>query len=99
MISVLLYMRTKTNTSTRWAVIEDGNYTHILPIALIDEWDTKEEAEQFLTRIKSLNNPIITDGDGKVLGTYIGHTLSTNCMCSPTPQELDAYCLVHHQFN
>ena len=91
---------------TEWAVVEapDENgsgevYTHILPIVPIDGWETKKECEDFLDRMGKLGNPVIIDNNEIVIGTYIGHKLSKDCPCGPTPKESDAYLLVHHQAN
>ena len=98
--------KSKGEKVTQWALIEapDENdsgevFTHILPISPVDGWKTKKEAEDFLAHMEKLGNPVITDDDNTVIGTYIGHKLSKDCPCGPTPRESDAYLLVHHQAN
>jgi hypothetical protein len=88
---------------TQWAVIEapDENgsgevYTHIMPIALVDGFKTKKEAQNFLEKVDKAGYPVITDDDGRITGTFFGHRLSKDCPCCPTPKVENVHMLVHH---
>ena len=91
----------------KWALIESPDelagtgevLTHILPMVEVSGFKTEREAWDFLDRMEQLGNPVITDDEDNVIGTYVGHRLSRRCPCSPTPKESDPGLLVHHQAN
>ena len=89
---------------TQWGLVEapDENHdvlTHILPIIPTLPFKTRRAAQAFLDRMEALGDPVITDEDDNVVGTYTGHILSRTCPCSPTPKESDPGMLSHHHAN
>ena len=83
----------------RWALIEsEDRIVHIVPITLVQGFGTERQAWDFLVRMDALGNPVLTDDEDNVTATYIGHTLTSDCSCCPTPGESDPGVLTHHLF-
>ena len=78
----------------QWSLIETDEFTHIVPTETVRPFGTRQQAEDFLEKMQALGNPVVTDGEHNVIGTYIGHTLDLGCFCQPTEREPGL--LAHH---
>lgn len=57
---------------------------HIIPVVEVDGFATEQEAVDFLAKMEELDLPCLTDEDGTIIATHVGHVASKNCVCGPT---------------
>jgi len=60
---------------------------HIMPVTLVDMFDTEQKAVEFTDWMERLDFPCTTDEEGNVVAHYAGHSLSSSCTCSPAKRD------------